>query len=306
MLERILKAQKKVQKFVKQTPLDEFQGRNKEFVKREDLQDVRSFKVRGVANKVLMLSKEEREKGILTFSSGNNAQAVAYVANQLKIQATIFMPEGTSKEKVKRTKMFGKSNVEVIEKGSHYDITEKLGINYATKHELTIVHPFNDLEVIAGQGTIALEVLEQLNGKQLDYAFIQVGGGGLLAGVSSVLKQLSPKTKIIAVEYQGQDCLRKAVSHSKPITLNTLDRYVEGTAVARIGNLTYKICKENVDMYIVVNKPAINCAKKQSKKRNINAENAGVLGMAGLYHSCFVDLKEKNVLYIISGANGQN
>ena len=202
-LDSIRLAQKKIQEVAAHTPLMQNINLSERygaeiFLKREDLQAVRSYKIRGAYYKISSLSEEQRAKGIVCASAGNHAQGVAYSCHKLGIKGTIFMPSPTPSQKVNQVKMFGKNNIEVVLFGDTFDDSYQEAMKFCTSQELSFIHPFDDIKVIEGQGTVGLEILEDAEGK-IDYIFLPIGGGGLAAGLSTVVKKLSPETKIIGV-----------------------------------------------------------------------------------------------------------
>ena len=198
------------------------------FFKREDLQKVRSFKIRGAFNKIKSLNLENTQGGkkIICASAGNHAQGVAYSCNKLKIFGTIYMPEPTPKQKVERVKMFGGDFIDIILVGDTFDDAQKEA-QKQLNNDSVFIHPFDDKEVIEGQGTVALEILDQID-KHFDYLVIPIGGGGLIAGIISVFKELSPKTKIIGVEAQGAPAMYDSLKQNKIIELKKIDNFVDG------------------------------------------------------------------------------
>ena len=256
LFERIEQAQQQLSGVISTTPLalnvnlsDEFQANI--LLKREDLQVVRSYKIRGAYNKISSLDESEHRKGIVCASAGNHAQGVAYSCQLLKIHGKIYMPKTTPKQKIKQVQLFGKTFVEIVLVGDTFDDAYQHAVTEANEKKLVFVHPFDDLHVIAGQGTVGLEIL-QAEKQNIDYIFVPIGGGGLAAGLSTVFKQLSPNTKIIGVEPAGAPAMKNSISLGKNTALESIDKFVDGAAVKQVGQLTFDICKETLDDVVLV------------------------------------------------------
>lgn len=271
-------------------------------LKREDLQQVRSYKIRGAFNKISSLSIDERKRGIVCASAGNHAQGVAFACNHLKIKGTIFMPAPTPKQKIEQVKMFGNGYVDVQLVGDTFDDAFHQAKKLCDALEKTFVHPFNDEKIIEGQATVGLEILEQSK-EPIDYVFVPVGGGGLASGLSSVFKILSPKTKIIGVEPQGAPSMKAAFKHNKNVILPKIDKFIDGAAVQQVGELTFKICKENLDQIVTAAEGKVcQTILDLYNKDAIVAEPAGALTISAL--DDFADeIKGKNVVCVVSGSN---
>ena len=272
------------------------------FLKREDLQQVRSYKIRGAFNKISSLSFEERTRGIVCASAGNHAQGVAFACNHLKIKGTIFMPSPTPKQKIEQVKMFGNGFVDIQLVGDTFDDANTEAKRLCTTLNKTFVHPFNDEKIIEGQATVALEILEQ--SKQfIDYVFVPVGGGGLASGLSSVFKIVSPNTKIIGVEPAGAPSMKMAFKHNKNVLLPKIDKFIDGAAVQQVGDKTFAICKENLDKIVTVDEGKVcQTILDLYNKNAIVVEPAGALTLSVL--DDFTDeIKGKNVVCIVSGSN---
>lgn len=256
LFKEIQKAQKQLEGVVQTTPLAEnfnlsaaYQARV--FLKREDLQVVRSYKIRGAYNKISTLSEADKAQDIVCASAGNHAQGVAYSCQLLGINGRIYMPKTTPKQKIKQVQLFGKEYVEIVLTGDTFDDTYRSARQYAEDKEKIFVHPFDDMKVIAGQGTVGLEILNTLT-IPIDYVFIPIGGGGLASGLSTVFKQLSPQTKIIGVEPSGAAAMKNSISFGYNTPLDTIDKFVDGAAVKQVGDLTFEICKKNLDDIVLV------------------------------------------------------
>ena len=272
------------------------------YLKREDLQVVRSYKIRGAYNKIYYLNKTGIKHGVVCASAGNHAQGVSYSCNLLKLKGVIFMPTPTPKQKVDRVKMFGNGYVEIVLVGDTFDEAKKKAFEYSTKNDFEFVHPFDDPLVIEGQGTVGLEILEQTK-DHIDFLFLPVGGGGLASGVSSVFQELSSKTKLIGVEPNGAPSMSKSFDEGNVVTLESIDRFVDGAAVQKVGDLTFEICKSNLDKMITVNEGEI-CSNilKLYNEEAIVVEPAGALSVTVLSHFK-EEIKGKTVVCVLSGNN---
>lgn len=271
-------------------------------LKREDLQMVRSYKIRGAYHKIKSLTPEERERGIVCASAGNHAQGVAYSCNKLKINGKIFMPVTTPKQKINQVKMFGGKSIDIVLTGDTFDQADEAARSECAKNGTVFIHPFNDPKIIEGQATVGLEILQEVK-DLIDYLFVPVGGGGLIAGVGSFFKQLSPKTKIIGVEPAGAAGMGVSLKKGKVTELPEVDKFVDGAAVQRVGELTFQICREVADDLITVPEGKICSTILQLYNFDaIVVEPAGALSMSAL--DLYKDrIKGKNVVCIVSGSN---
>lgn len=272
------------------------------YFKREDLQVVRSYKIRGAYNKITSLTESQKLNGIVCASAGNHAQGVAYSCQKLGISGTIFMPNITPKQKIKQVEMFGKSFVNVVLTGDTYDDSYNEAQAYCNEHDKTFVHPFNDEKVIEGQATVGLEILESSHEK-IDYLFLPVGGGGLSSGVGSIFSKLSPDTKIIGIEPAGAPSMKSSIDSGKVVELNKIDAFVDGAAVKRVGEKTFNICKEVLTEMITIPEGKICSTILQLyNEEAIVVEPAGALSIAALdlYKE---EIKDKNVVCVVSGGN---
>ncbi len=271
------------------------------FLKREDLQVVRSYKIRGAYNLISTLPAENLSNGVVCASAGNHAQGVAYSCRALNIRGVIFMPTSTPRQKIVQTRMFGGQNIDVVLTGDTYDDCAQAAIQYAQERGMSFVHPFDDLKIIEGQGTVGFEIWEDL--KDIDYLIVPIGGGGLAAGVGTFIKSVSPKTQIIGVEPEGAPSMKEAFEAGHPVELRTMDRFVDGAAVKRVGEITYRICREVLSEVVLVPEGKI-CSSilKMYNKEAIVVEPAGALSTAALY---FLGdrIRGKNVVCIVSGSN---
>ena len=270
--------------------------------KREDLQQVRSYKIRGAYNKMSSLTDTEKENGIVCASAGNHAQGVALSCKLLKIKGTIYMPAPTPKQKVEQVQMFGEEYIEIVLEGDTFDDSYHLAMIECERLSKTFIHPFNDEKVIEGQATVGLEIIDQAQ-HPIHYVFVPVGGGGLSAGLSTVFKELSPNTKIIGVEPLGAPSMKTSILNNKNIQLNRIEKFVDGAAVQRVGDLNFEICKENLDNMVTVPEGRVcQTILDLYNKDAIVVEPAGALSISVL-EDFKAEIKGKNVVCIVSGSN---
>ncbi|MCK8523396.1 threonine ammonia-lyase IlvA [Aquimarina sp. D1M17] len=271
-------------------------------LKREDLQRVRSYKIRGAFNKISSLSEEELKRGVVCASAGNHAQGVAFACNHLGIRGTIYMPSVTPSQKVAQTKMFGGEHVDIILEGDTFDDSSKAAMKACELEGKTFVHPFEDPKTIEGQGTIGLEIFKQSD-VVIDYVFVAIGGGGLASGLCGAMKALSPKTKIIGVEPKGAPSMLTSIRNNKNTEIFDIDKFIDGAAVQKVGDLNFEICKEHLsDMYTVPEGLVCQTILDLYNRDAIVVEPAGALTLAAL--EFYKDkIKGKNVVCIISGSN---
>ena len=272
------------------------------YLKREDLQMVRSYKIRGAYNKIRSLSPESMENGIVCASAGNHAQGVAFSCSKLQIMGSIFMPVTTPKQKIEQVRMFGREFIEIVLTGDTFDAANSAAIKYAHENGKTFIPPFDDPKVMEGQGTIGREILNQTSAP-LDYIFVPIGGGGLASGLGSYIKAMSPQTKIIGVEPGGAPCMKAAIENGCPVELEEIDKFVDGAAVKKAGAMTYEVCKEVLDDIVIVPEGAV-CTMiiQMYNKSAIVVEPAGALATAALRF--YADkIKGKRVACIVSGSN---
>ncbi|MBL4660078.1 MAG: threonine ammonia-lyase IlvA [Alcanivoracaceae bacterium] len=303
-IENIIAAKKRITAVVQTTPLQEnLQYSNiytaNILLKREDLQQVRSYKIRGAYNKI---AQHPEVKHVVCASAGNHAQGVAYTCHKLGIKGTIFMPVTTPNQKIEQVKMFGQDQVEVRLIGDTFDESGTSAKVYCKKNNYLYIPPFDDIEIIEGQATIALEILEKYQ-EPIDYIFIPVGGGGLAAGISTVFKLLSPHTKIIGVEPTGAASMQAAMQAGTTVKLEKINGFVDGAAVQQVGELTFLQCKDKLDDIITVDDGLVcQTILNLYNKDAIVVEPAGALALAGLdqYQQ---KIKDKTVVCILSGSN---
>lgn len=307
VVDNIFQAAERLRKVAAQTPLqlnlnlsERYQANI--YLKREDLQIVRSYKIRGAYNKMAQLSPAAVANGVVCASAGNHAQGVAYACRVMKIKGTIFMPSTTPQQKVKQVKMFGKEMVDVQLVGDTFDDAFAASIKFCEESGATFVHPFDDLQVIEGQGTVGLEIFKDADFK-IDYLLLAIGGGGLASGVSTLFKQLSPQTKIIGLEPLGAPAMKNSLEKNEVVALEKIDKFVDGAAVKRVGDLTFEICRENVDEVLLIPEGKVCSTILQLyNEEAIVVEPAGALTVSAL-DSLADEIKGKNVVCLISGGN---
>ncbi len=269
---------------------------NKVYFKPENMQYTGAYKVRGAYYKISTLSKEDRERGLITASAGNHAQGVAYAAKIFGVKATIVMPTSTPIIKINRTKSYG---AEVVLYGNVYDEACEYALKLAEENGYTFIHPFDDLDVATGQGSIAMEIFDEL--PAVDYILVPIGGGGLATGVSTLAKMLNPKVKVIGVEPAGANCMQESFRNGKVTTLPSVNTIADGTAVKTPGSKIFPYIKANLDDIITVEDDELILAfLDMVENHKMVAENSGLLSVAALKH---LDVKDKNVVSIISGGN---
>ncbi len=275
------------------------------FLKREDRQKVRSYKIRGAYNKIKSLGNEDLARGVVCASAGNHAQGVAYSCCKLGISGYIYMPETTPAQKIDSVRYFGKDRVELRITGKTFDEALSAAKAFSLANEVTFIPPFDDPEIIEGQGTVAYEILQTMKKKHitLDYVFVPIGGGGLASGVGLYFKHASPSTRIIGVEPAGAASMKAAFAEGHPVSLENIDTFVDGAAVARAGNITYKICREVLDDIVIVpEREVCRTMLDMYNSKGIVLEPAGALTVAAL-ESCREMIAGKNICCILSGSN---
>ncbi len=300
-LEQFKEAKKRVDEVIAPTPLiysEAFSNlyRNEVYIKPENLQKTGAFKIRGAYNKIVKMDDESKKKGLIASSAGNHAQGVAYAANKLGVKATIVMPEQTPLIKVEATKSHG---ADVVLAGEVYDDSYKKACELQKKFGYTFVHPFDDEDVIEGQGTIALEILEEL--PDADIILVPIGGGGLISGIACAAKQIKPSIQIIGVEPAGAASALAAINENHVVSLEEAMTIADGTAVKRIGDCTFEYIKKYVDGIITVSDyDLVNAFLILIEKHKLVAENSGILTLAALSK---LNEKNKKVVSLISGGN---
>ncbi len=307
--EDVYKAREIIEKAIKKTPFEVNQRLSKDldaqiFFKREDLQEIRSFKIRGAYHKISLLTPEQRNKGIICSSAGNHAQGVAYACNQLKINGVIYMPKPTPKQKIDKVKIFGESFVKIVLEGDTYNDAQDIALQEVEKSGKIFIHPFDDEKVIEGQATLALEILEQKK-ENLDYLFVPIGGGGLISGILTVFKELSPNTKIIGLEPEGAASMKKSLEHKRKESLELIDTFADGVAVKQVGDISFNLCNKYLkssDILTIPEGKICQAILDLYTMEGIIVEPAGAIGVAAL--DLYKDeIKGKKVGVIICGGN---
>ena len=291
---------------VKKTPLTYNHNLSRKYgcdvyLKREDLQIVRSYKLRGAYNMMSLLPSNQLAKGVVCASAGNHAQGFAYSCKKLNVQGVVFMPIITPNQKVSQTKMFGEGFVEVKLVGDTFDDCAVAAKKYTEQHGLTFIPPFDNIRIIEGQSTVGIEILEEQ--QNIDFLFLPVGGGGLSAGVGAYFKTFAPQTKIIGVEPEGAPSMLTAIKAGQPVKLDNIDSFVDGAAVKRVGDATFEICKRVIDdMHLVPEGKICSTILKLYNEEAIVVEPAGAISVAAL--DDYADqIKGKKIVCIVSGSN---
>lgn len=307
-LESVIQARKSIENVVNYTPL-QYNARLSEkfdahiYLKREDLQPVRSYKLRGAYHKIKTLFNEGRtSEGIVCASAGNHAQGVAFSCKQLQIKGTIFMPVTTPKQKLEQVEMFGGHFVDIKLFGDTFDASKKAALDFAETSGAAFIHPFDDVQIIEGQATVALEILEQKK-EATDFVFIPIGGGGLASGISTVFKELSAETQLIGVEPKGAPSMKTSIENKINTELTEIDSFVDGAAVKKVGDLTFEICRNTLSGCISVDEGKIcETILQLYNKDAIVLEPAGALSISAL-EQYKTQIRGKNVVCIVSGSN---
>ena len=302
-LAKISEAVKRLESVCKLTPLlfnQELSQRHHAniFLKREDLGPVRSYKLRGAFNKMY----SSNSKAVVTCSAGNHAQGVAYSCNSLNVTGDIFMPVITTQQKIQKVKQFGGKNINIFLEGANLEESFVFAKQHALNEKKEFIHPFDDEKVIEGQATVGVELFSQMAKNPIDYLFLPVGGGGLAAGVSSYIKEVSPKTKIIGVEPLGAPSMYEAFKANKVVKLDKVDTFVDGASISRVGDLNYPICKKNLDDILLIDEGHV-CSKmiQMYNENGFIIEPAGVLSLCAL--DMYPQIKGANIVSIVSGGN---
>ncbi len=296
----------RLKRVVKHTPLTLSRTLSRKYncqvyLKREDLQVVRSYKLRGAFNMMSRCTPEQLKNGVVCASAGNHAQGFAYSCRKLQVKGVIFMPIITPNQKVSQTKMFGENWIEVILVGDTYDDCAQAAMKYTTDHDMVFIPAFDDRRIIEGQATVGMEILEDL--AVIDYLFLPVGGGGLSAGVGAYLKMHSPQTKIIGVEPSGAPSMLEAIKAGHPVVVENIDRFVDGAAVKKVGEVTFEFCKDVLDeMHLVPEGKICSTILQLYNQDAIVVEPAGAMSIAAL-DDYAEQLVGKNVVCIVSGSN---
>ncbi len=273
------------------------------WLKREDLQKVRSYKIRGAYNKMASLDRSLLEQGVVCASAGNHAQGVALSCRLMQVPGTIYMPNTTPNQKVKKVEFFGREFVTIHLTGDNFDDCYRVAIADSKANNKVFIHPFDDPYIIAGQGTVGLEILQKANTWDIDYLFLPIGGGGLASGVGSIFKHKSPQTRVIGLEPEGAPSMYESLRQGHLITLDHIDPFVDGAAVKRVGEYTYEICKEVVDdIHLIPEGKVCSTILQMYNEEAIVVEPAGALSISALDFYKY-QIKGKNVVCIISGGN---
>jgi threonine dehydratase len=306
-LEEIVQAQMHLKEIITRTPLQHNRVLSERYgcnvlLKREDLQIVRSFKIRGAYHLIRSLAPETLAKGVICASAGNHAQGVAYSCCTLGIPGKIYMPSTTPRQKVSQVSFFGGEQVEVVLIGDTFDDAYAEAVAESQRSGMAFIHPFDDRKIIAGNGTVGQELMEASETSP-DFVFVTVGGGGLAAGVSSYVKTVSPATQVIGVEPEGAQSLRASLDAGRVTPLEQIDKFVDGAAVKRIGDLTFELCRDLLDVVIAVPEGKVCTTMLDLYNENaIVAEPAGALAIAAL-EACREQIKGKTVVCVVSGGN---
>lgn len=304
----VLLANRVLQNVIVPTPLQLNRGLSAKYgcnvyLKREDLQVVRSFKIRGAYNLISSLPEEERRRGIVCASAGNHAQGVAFSCQALGIPGIVYMPATTPRQKINQVKMFGGEFTEVRLIGDTFDDAYEEAVRYSREEGLTFIHPFDDPRIIAGNATIGKEILEA-GAHPVDILIVTVGGGGLAAGIASYVKMVSPDTCMIGVEPEGAPSLTRSLEAGRVVTLEEIDKFVDGAAVKRVGDLTFALGKDLLDEVMLVPEGRASTAILELYNEHaIVAEPAGALPVAALSQLPPERLRGKNVVCVVSGGN---
>ncbi|RSL33766.1 threonine dehydratase [Salibacterium salarium] len=272
------------------------------YLKREDLQVVRSFKIRGAYHLMHSLSKDTLKNGVVCASAGNHAQGVAYSCKALQVQGKIFMPTTTPRQKIGQVKLFGKEYVDVILTGDTFDDSYAEATSYCEEHEMAFIHPFNNEKIIAGQGTAGMEIMNDIE-EQIDYLFCSIGGGGLISGIGTYVKSISPETKIVGTEPAGAPGMKESLRKNEVTELKNMDKFVDGAAVKRIGDIPYEVCQSVVDDISLVPEGKICSTILELYNENaLVAEPAGAMPISALdfYKE---EIKGKTIVCVVSGGN---
>lgn len=297
----------RIKKVVHKTPLQLNLNLSKKYncnvyLKREDLQVVRSYKLRGAYNMMSSLPAETLQRGVVCASAGNHAQGFAFSCKKLNAKGVVFMPVITPNQKINQTKMFGEDFIDVRLVGDTFDDCAAAAKKYTEENGLTFIPPFDDLRIIEGQGTVGVEILEELS--DIDYIFVPVGGGGLSAGIGAYFKTYSPKTKMIGVEPEGAPSMKEALAAGHPVTVENIDRFVDGAAVKRVGDIPFSICKDVLDeMQLVAEGKICSTILKLYNEDAIVVEPAGALSITALDNFAAEELAGKTVVCVVSGSN---
>ena len=303
-IEQVIITYNRISKYIINTPLhfserlsNKYQANI--FLKREDLQNTRSFKIRGALNKILI--NQNNKKNVVCASAGNHAQGVAFSCNLINKKGIIFLPNTTPLQKIKRIKHFGKNNIELKIQGNNFQEALKYALEYSNKNECDFIHPYNDLDIILGQSTIAYEIFKDL---KPDFIISSIGGGGLISGINTYNNIMDYKCKIIGSEPENADSMTQAFLNNNPIELKYLDTFVDGASVKKVGDITYNLCKESLyDIKVINTGKLCHDLLDIYQEEGIILEPAGVLSVSALDLLDKNEIKGKNIVCILSGGN---
>ena len=303
-IDQVITTYNRISKYIINTPLhfserlsNKYQANI--FLKREDLQNTRSFKIRGALNKILI--NKNNDKNFICASAGNHAQGVAFSCNLINKKGIIFLPTTTPLQKIKRIKHFGKNNIELKIQGNNFQEALKYSLEYSYKNDYNFIHPYNDLDIILGQSTIAYEIFKEMNP---NYIISSIGGGGLISGINTYNNIMNYKSKIIGSEPENADSMTQAFLNNNPIELKYLDTFVDGASVKKVGDITYNLCKESLhDIKVINNGKLCHDLLDIYQEEGIILEPAGVLSVSALDLLDKNEIKGKNIVCILSGGN---
>ncbi|MFD2704488.1 threonine ammonia-lyase IlvA [Salibacterium lacus] len=306
-IEDIIIANQTLKDVVTHTPLQKNQVLSERYganvyLKREDLQVVRSFKIRGAYYLMQSLSEETLKNGVVCASAGNHAQGVAYSCKALKVKGKIFMPTTTPKQKIGQVKLFGKEYVDVVITGDTFDDSYQEAMACKEENDMAFIHPFNNEKIIAGQGTVGMEIMNDIE-EPIDYLFCTIGGGGLISGIGTYVKSISPETKVIGTEPGGAPGMKESIAKNGVVELQDMDKFVDGAAVKRVGDIPYEVCRGLLDDISLVPEGKICSTILELYNENaLVAEPAGAMPISALdfYKE---EIKGKTVVCVVSGGN---
>ncbi|SFP43297.1 threonine ammonia-lyase IlvA [Salibacterium halotolerans] len=306
-IEDIIIANQTLKDVVAHTPLQKNQVLSERYganvyLKREDLQVVRSFKIRGAYYLMQGLSEETLKNGVVCASAGNHAQGVAYSCKALKVKGKIFMPTTTPKQKIGQVKLFGKEYVDVVITGDTFDDSYQEAMACKEENNMAFIHPFNNEKIIAGQGTVGMEIMNDIE-EPIDYLFCTIGGGGLISGIGTYVKSISPETKVIGTEPGGAPGMKESIVKNEVVELQDMDKFVDGAAVKRVGDIPYEVCRGLLDDISLVPEGKICSTILELYNENaLVAEPAGAMPISALdfYKE---EIKGKTVVCVVSGGN---
>ena len=310
-VKKIQEARKKFPKIIKKTSLEYSERLSKKYggniyLKREDQQEIRSYKIRGAFNAINSLTPKQQNQGVVCASAGNHAQGVAITCRNLKIKGYIFMPKVTPIQKIERTKSFGGKYIKIVLQGDAFDEAQKAALDFCKKEKMNYIAPFDDVNTIIGAGTIGMEIMEQMQeiNQKIDMVIVPIGGGGLISGVSAYLKETDPNIMVVGVEAEGNASMTASLQAGKVIELEKVDTFVDGVAVKQVGRITFNLTRKNVDKINVIPENRIAATiLKLLKEEGVILEPAGALSINALRDFSIKELNGKNIVCILSGGN---